>query len=160
MIEFKKASERLYLDMQEQELKFKREMLSDKPNIGHIRAIIEKKHQVAAQLEIEKIRNILQIKSVMSDKQFLRWKEFEKVKMVYEERERQHREQLRVARELEQLKREQLREEEEYARRKSEELLRRRAEERKLIEREKIKAEQKRLEEEKRRKEEEDGFLN
>lgn len=145
MIEFKKASEKLYLDMQEQELKFKREMLSEGPDINRIRAVIQKKHQFAAQLEIEKIKNILRIKSVMSEKQFQRWKDFERVKMVYEEQDRQRREALRLTREHERQKREELR--------------KFREEERKYVEREKQKAESKRIEEEKRRtKKEDDGF--
>ena len=145
MIEFKKTSERLYLDMQEHELKFKREMLSEDPDLGRIRAVIQKKHQFAAQLEIEKIKNILRIKSVMSEKQFRRGKDFEKMKMVYEERERQRREELRMAREYERQKREELRQV--------------REEERRAVEREKRDADMKLIEEEKRRKKkEDDGF--
>ena len=145
MIEFKKTSEKLYLDMQEHELKFKREMLSDNPDMGRIQAVIQKKHQLAARLEIEKIKNILRIKSVMSEKQFRRWKDFEKVKMVYEEQERQRREGLRMAREYERQKREELRQVREEARR--------------LITEEKLQAELRRVEEEKRRKKkEDDGF--
>ena len=159
MIEFKKTSEKLYLDMQEQELKFKREMLSQDADLDRIRAVIQKKHQFAAQLEIEKIKNILRIKSVMSEKQFQRWKDFEKVKMVYEERERQRREELRMAREMNRQKREDLRISREYERQKREELRQIREEERRTVEREKRNANLKQIEEEKRRKKkEDDGF--
>jgi hypothetical protein len=63
-------------------------MIKDNPDLKKMKTFIEKKHQFAAQLEIEKINNILTIKKVLTERQFQKWKALERARMDFERRER------------------------------------------------------------------------
>jgi len=149
MVAFKKLSEALYLDIQEQEIMLKREMIKERPDIGRIRPIVEKKNELATRLEVAKIANILEIKSQMSEEQFRLWRQFEETKMVHEDRERLRRDEVRAVRELERVEEERRRQARELVRLKEEFARQRKAEARQRL----------RLDEERRRQARENARL-
>ena len=77
-----KEQQKQRLDMKELRLKIRRELLKDNPDISVIKSYIDKNARIQADLELARIKHILQLKKILSKEQFVSFQRMMKRRMM------------------------------------------------------------------------------
>jgi hypothetical protein len=78
---FKGFLDERVIRIQREELNVKEELLKDKPDLPSIQAAIAKKTQIFGEIEFAQIKRDLEIKSLLSQEEYDRWKSAMRPKM-------------------------------------------------------------------------------
>lgn len=77
-----KEQQKQRLDMKELRLKIRRELLKDNPDVSVIKSYIDKNARIQADLELARIKHILQLKKILSKEQFVSFQRMMKRRMM------------------------------------------------------------------------------
>jgi len=77
-----KEQQKKRLDMKELRLKIRRELLKDNPDVSVIKSYIDKNARIQADLELARIKHILQLKKILSKEQFVSFQRMMKRRMM------------------------------------------------------------------------------
>lgn len=77
-----KEQQKKRLDMKELRLKIRRELLKDNPDVSVIKSYIDKNSRIQADLELARIKHILQLKKILSKEQFVSFQRMMKRRMM------------------------------------------------------------------------------
>ena len=77
-----KEQQKQRLDMKELRLKIRRELLKDNPDVSVIKSYIDINARIQADLELARIKHILQLKKILSKEQFVSFQRMMKRRMM------------------------------------------------------------------------------
>lgn len=74
MMDGRTKAEKKMIDLEREKLNLREEMLKDAPDAGRVKAILDKKAAVEAELAFIKMKGEIDLKGIFSKEQFMQWR--------------------------------------------------------------------------------------